>query len=184
MRIIAIVCLLIGLSAAPAFAQQKPSVDPARVDAVDQVGVPDRACRLAVAARSGRDDEAVLRPPQPAAARGRGSDPATREGRDRVSGRRQVHGRLEEGRAPCAIRLRAALHRLSGPRSERRQLLCLPPADRAGSQLRHDRAEPAQLRQAPQFRRGRNQGGLREDLQFAGGAGVLATCRGSAPTRF
>jgi sulfur-oxidizing protein SoxX len=40
MKIIATACVLIGLSAAPAFAQQKPAVDPARADAVIKSAFP------------------------------------------------------------------------------------------------------------------------------------------------
>ena len=55
------------------------------------------------------------------------------------------------------------------PRAEqRRQLLRLPPARRQGAELRHAGAEPAGVRQDPQVRRGRDQGGLRADLQPAG----------------
>ena len=61
---------------------------------------------------------------------------------DRLSARQQLHRRLEEGRGAGAIRLRPALHRLSGAASQWRQLLRLPSAHQEGSELRHARAEP------------------------------------------
>ena len=51
-----------------------------------------------------------------------------REGQHRISRRRQAHRRLEDGREARAVRLWAALHRLSGAPGQRRQLLRLPSA--------------------------------------------------------
>ena len=122
---------------------------------------------MAAAPDAGRDHEGLRRDPQQSAEGAVPGDRESREGEDPVSRRQQLYGRLEEGRAHRPVRLRLALHRLSGAQSERRQLLRLPSAQPGGNQLRHHRPEPARLRQAARLQGERDQGRVREDLRLA-----------------
>ena len=82
---------------------------------------------------------------------GGGGDPEREKARIEYPADGKLRGRLEVRREARAVRLWAALHRLSGAPGQRRQLLRLPPVDQGRGQLRHHRPEPAELRQDPQF---------------------------------
>ena len=123
-------------------AQPIPRPIAARGRRRDRKRIPDGAGRLAFALCAGRDHEAMLAVRERAAEGGRRGDPAAREGENRLSGRRQIHRRLEEGREDRAIRLWLPVHRLSAEAGEGRQLLRLPSTDQGRGELRHGRAEP------------------------------------------
>ena len=113
---------------------------------------------------------------------GRG-DPEAREGHDRISGRRQADGRLEEGREARAVRLRPALHRLSAAQAERRQLLRLPPDDqgRRSATARSARA-CSNYGKIRKFGEAETKAAY-EKIYNSQAAFRARTCRGSAPTR-
>ena len=149
-----------------------------------QVGVSHRARRLAVEACAGRDAAAVLGAPQQSA-EGRlptRSSSAKRR-RSYIPPDGKIVGDWKKGEAiaQSGYGLRFTDY---PPRSANGgNCYACHQLTKAGGELRHARAEPAPIRQAPQFQRGRHQGGVRENLQFARGVSMLATCRASAPTR-
>ena len=138
MRIIAALFAL-ALCAAPAAAQQRR---PGGADAAVKAAFPTAPADWAPRLTRRRHDAAMLGAPEQPAEGRRRRDPEARAGEHRLSARQQLHWRLEEGRGAGAVRLRAALHRLSGAAGQRRQLLRLPSADQEGSQLRHARPVP------------------------------------------
>src|SRR5690606_21520247 len=95
-----------------------------------------------------------------------------REGEDRLSRRRQVSRRLEEGREAGAVGLRPALYGLPAPSRERRQLLRLSSAHEERGELWHTGPEPARLRQGPRLFRSGSKDRVRADLQSAGARGM------------
>ena len=160
--------MLLALSTTPALAQQAPAVDPARADAAIKSAFPTAPADWQSRLVPRRDDAAVLGAPQQPAEGRRRRDPAAREGHDRLSARRQVHRRLEEGReswrSPATACASPIIRRGSANGGN-----CYACHQLTKAEVSYGTLGPSllRIRQAARFRRGRDQGGLREDLQFA-----------------
>ena len=187
MRIIAIArSLRSGLSAAPAARAAEARRRSGARRRRDQVGVPDRAGRLAVAARcrTRRCRQCSAHTTIRRRRGGRG-DPEAREGHHRVSGRRQV--RSATGRRASALAQSGYGLRFTDYPAARRpnggNCYACHQMTKAGGELRHDRAEPAATtaRSAssarPRPRRPTRRSTIRRRPSRA------RRCRGSAPTR-
>ena len=151
-----------------ALAQQKPAIDPVKVDAAIKSAFPsapaDWAPRL-------MPDETMKQcsahgnlPPQMVADAIMAREKATIE----YPADGKFVGDWKKGEQVAQSGFRPALHRLSAGQShEWRQLLCLPSTYQGGGELWHDWPEPFGIRHDSQIRRSGNQGSLREGIQRA-----------------